>query len=101
MRNRTCDARRCTRLVIALIFDTGILASYTPLADAPARPLRRDFQAFASDMARFMHFTDAPSLGAARWVDIVHGARRLARHPTRVFQGRAARGSVPELVSLR
>lgn len=86
-RRRTPYAPGCTRLVIALIFDPGVLASYTPLADAPARPLRRGFQAFATHMARFMRCT-AHSKTARCWTaDIVRGARRLARHPQRCHRG--------------
>ena len=82
---RTSDAPACTRLVIALIFGPVVLASYTPLAHVPARPLRRGFQAFATHMARFMRCT-ARSKTARCWTaDIVRGARRLARHPQGVI----------------
>jgi hypothetical protein len=54
-RRRTLGGLDCTRLVIVPICEMGFLDSYTPLTSARAGLMPRGFEAFAEEMARFMH----------------------------------------------
>jgi hypothetical protein len=79
----------------------GFLDSHTPLASARAGPLLRGFRAVGMNLAHFMH------LHAHRVGAMTSDCSEIVASPTplalayRVHGECAARGSAPELASLR